>query len=391
MFKCMQANTVSLGLVALLSMAGCDDPLTEPMPTEPPSLAVAQAYTIRNCPTEADVVVSDEASLTAALLAAGPGKVIAIDGLIGISSDAVITSAGVTLTCASPGSGLYALPASTVNYLLRIVASGVTVDRLVLDAHGTGVGPFLSLRQQEVRMLHNMVTCGPQSCAFFIGGVRAEILDNYFEATGSATGVHLQAGVDGARVEGNAVVTTAPSGTVLFGGIRLLRGINVSVSHNVVVGPWQNSVALTNIRQSRVESNRVEGALRFGLTTEPRPQFPNTFFRDNTVRGNKMTGAGVAGILAVNACSNVFVGNNLGGNANDTGVLFSSTTGANTYIGNRIVVIDNGDFDCDGDAVADPNVITGASAILRGVARGPLVSAAVRPDERDATAGEPLF
>jgi nitrous oxidase accessory protein NosD len=306
------------------------------------------------------VVVSDEASLTAALFAADPGDVIAIDGLLGIASDAVIASEGVTLTCATPGSGLYALPARTVSYLLRVVASGVTVDRLVLDAHGAGLGPILARGgQEEVRILRNMVTCGPDSCAFFVGGVRAAILDNYFEAAGSATGVHLQAGVDGARVEGNTVVTTAPSGASLFGGIRLLRGVNVSVSHNVVIGPWQNSIALTNIRESRVESNRVEGALRFGLTTEPRPRFPNTFFRGNTVRSNKMTSAGVAGILALNACSNVFVGNNLGGNADDTGIIFSSTTGANTYVGNGSVVIDNGNFDCDGDGVPDPNVITG--------------------------------
>jgi hypothetical protein len=72
-----------------------------------------------------------------------------------------------------------------------------------------------------------------------------------------------------------------------------------------------------------------------------------------------MTSAGVAGILALNACSNVFVGNNLGGNADDTGIIFSSTTGANTYVGNGSVVIDNGNFDCDGDGVPDPNVITG--------------------------------
>jgi hypothetical protein len=64
-------------------------------------------------------------------------------------------------------------------------------------------------------------------------------------------------------------------------------------------------------------------------------------------------------------------------NADDLGAIFLETTGANTLVGNKNVVVDNGDFDCDGDGISDPNVITGNGAVLNGVNLGEIVSDAV--------------
>jgi len=35
-------------------------------------------------------------------------------------------------------------------------------------------------------------------------------------------------------------------------------------------------------------------------------------------------------------------------------------------VGNVTAVIDNGSFDCDGDGVPDPNIITGPGRVLHG-------------------------
>jgi len=48
------------------------------------------------------------------------------------------------------------------------------------------------------------------------------------------------------------------------------------------------------------------------------------------------------------------------------GAIFDGPTGANVLVGNVTVVIDNGSFDCDGDGVPDPNIITGPGRVLHG-------------------------
>jgi len=80
---------------------------------------------------------------------------------------------------------------------------------------------------------------------------------------------------------------------------------------------------------------------------------------NNTLRSNVVTSAGTGGVFAKLACGNAFVGNSLQGNAGNIGLLFDATTGANTLVGNGTIVIDNGAFDCNGDGVNDPNIITG--------------------------------
>src|SRR5438034_2971033 len=79
------------------------------------------------------VTVTDEASLVAAVGSAKPFEVIALNGFFPVSADVVITTPLVTLTCATPGSGIFAPQGSTVVFLLVVHAFGVTVDRLVLD------------------------------------------------------------------------------------------------------------------------------------------------------------------------------------------------------------------------------------------------------------------
>jgi len=109
--------------------------------------------------------------------------------------------------------------------------------------------------------------------------------------------------------------------------------------------------------------------------------------RDNTFRNNEVAGAGTAGILAQWACRNTFIGNSLEGNGRDPSVIFEATTGANVLVllGNKNLVIDNGNFDCDGDGVADPNTIAGPGRVRRGIAFSPPEDDAV-----DAATGKAL-
>ncbi len=85
-----------------------------------------------------------------------------------------------------------------------------------------------------------------------------------------------------------------------------------------------------------------------------------------------MTGAGQAGGFAPEACGNTFFGNNLNGNAGDVGLIFPAQSGANVLSGNQNVVIDDGAWDCDGDGVNDPNIITGKGKVLHGASLAPL-------------------
>src|SRR5437667_9527996 len=120
--------------------AGCQDPSAVPTATRPLCAAVAPAA----CPTPATVTVSDEAGLRAAIAAATPGTVIGIQGMIGLAQDDTIRTAGVTLTCATPGSGLFAVPGGSVTDMLTVDARKVSVDHLVLDASQAIDGPYVS-------------------------------------------------------------------------------------------------------------------------------------------------------------------------------------------------------------------------------------------------------
>jgi copper-binding protein NosD len=381
----------ALHAVALLTLAACQDRTVAPT-VDRPSFSTIPSIA---CPASPTFVVSDEASLRAALAAASPGAVIAIRGMIGIAADVFITTPNVTLTCASAGAGLFSL--STLLDALVLVdvgGSGVVVDGLVLDASavsasGIGVAYFAGdvfgpgLPVPNVRFTHNTVTCSPGGCTLLAGTSGAVISNNTFTSAGSLTGVHVQLGIDNldsVRIEGNTIVTTGPS-DFRFGGIRVVGARHVVIRDNTVTGPWANSLSLATLSTSTITSNQLSGAAIYGIGLTRNPRL-TTFVLSSTFSSNVVTGAASGGIFARKACGNVFVGNNLQGNGSNIGLIFPDTSGANIVVGNPNVVVDNGAYDCNGDGVNDPNIITGAGAVMRGVNLGQVVSDAVVSSNR---------
>ncbi len=386
--------------LVFMVFAGCHDQSTAPRVNQQiaqPSFSTSASF---SCPTTPTFTVSDEPSLRATLAAASPGAVIALRGTIGLAADLVIRTPNVTLTCAAPGAGLFALSTTVHNLVLVDVGgSGLAVEGLALDASGTAQSPLLGvvgfayiaedlsgpgLPVPNLRFAHNTVTCGA-GCAFFVGTPGAVISGNTFTAAAAFTGVHVQPGmgipgvdfVDNVRVQGNTMVATAPTGFIRFGAIRVFGGRGVVVTGNVVTGPWSNSLSVTFLKGSQVTGNHFAGAAAYGILLG-RPNGPPLIaLQDNVFNYNRATGAGKAGVFANQACNNVFVGNDLQGNVGNIGAIFAATTGANTLVGNGTIVIDNGAFDCDGDGVNDPNIITGAGAVLNGVNLGEVMSDAV--------------
>src|SRR5439155_1586336 len=230
-----------------------------------------------------------------------------------------------------------------------------------------------------VRFTHNTVTCSPGACIFLAGTSGAVVSNNTFTSPGSVTGVHVQLGVedlDSVRIEGNTVVATAPSTDFRFGGIRLVGARHAVVRDNIVTGPWANALRLASLSMSIVTENHLNGAAVYGIGLTRNP-FLTAFVLNSTFRSNVVTGAASGGVFARKACGNVFVGNNLQGNGSNIGLIFPDTSGANTVVGNPSVIVDNGAYDCNGDGVNDPNIITGAGAVMHGVNVGPAVSEAI--------------
>ena len=360
-------------VTTIASAAACREPTTGPATPGAPAFDISGAAA---CPTGATFIVTDEASLRAAISAATPGNVIALNGFFALTADVAITTPSVTLTCATPGSGLFAPPGFGGLWLLQVLAGGVTVDRLVLDGGQAPEGPYVAgtdgtlvFFADTARLTNNRVTCGSPNgeCAFLVGTRNAVVADNSFASAGSATGIHLQSGIDGSRVERNTIVTTAPSGGELLGGIRVRDGSDVVVADNIVQGPWGNSIATTNLAGSHFEHNRLTGATAYGV------RFGAVLMTHNAFQNNQITGAGSAAIFVQWACSNTFLGNNLEGNGRRPSAIFDATTGANVLVlvGAKNLVIDNGGgFDCDGDGVGDPNIIAGPGRVVHGVTVG---------------------
>ena len=363
--------------VLLVVAAGCQDQSAVPTAKRPSFAAAGPAA----CPTTATVTVSDEASLRSALAAATPGAVIAIQGMIGLTQDDTIRTAGVTVTCASPGSGLFAVAGGGAQDMLTVDARKVTIDHLVLDASQAADGPYLSENDgvtafaESTTFTNNTVTCPPNGvCAFVAGGIGAVVSDNRFQALGPFTGIQLQTNgavgeirIDGLRVERNTLVTTDPSTGPRQGAIRPFDVANAVIADNTAIGPWRAGVSATRLANDRISGNTIQGAAQFGIQTSPQAVLPllNTVFSNNRV-----SGAGIAGVFVRLACGNVFVGNNLQGNPGNVGLVFDVTSGANTYAGDRTVVVDNGAFDCNGDGTNDPNIISGPGMARHGLQLG---------------------
>jgi len=264
----MRVARVPAILVAIGGLAACSEP-SQPASPSQPSYALVASPTCVASPT---VIVSDEPGLTAALSGAHAGDVVAINGMIAVSSDVTISSS-ITLTCATPGSGLLVAPGATVSSLVRVLASFATVDGLVLDGSGAASDPYLALNDPgdidgdgvtgnatDVRLTNNMVTCSSGDCAFFFATTNAVVSGNEFQSAGSFTGLQLQGGIDGSRIEHNTIVASAPSTGADFGGVRVRDGSNVVVADNVVRGPWAHAIAARNLTGGSIVANRLEPA-----------------------------------------------------------------------------------------------------------------------------------
>jgi len=121
------------------SVTGCQDGSLAPGVRRMSGPSFDAATPSFTCPTNPTVTVSDEVALRAALSAAHPGDVIAINGTVAITADDTIFTDGVTITCATPGSGLVAMP--TVVDMLTIAARGDVVTGLTLDGTQAGDSP----------------------------------------------------------------------------------------------------------------------------------------------------------------------------------------------------------------------------------------------------------
>src|SRR5256885_16051688 len=95
--------------------AACQDQSAVPTATRPLFAAAGPP-----CPSTATVTVtvSDDAGLRAAIAAAAPGSVIAIQGMIGLTRDETFRTAGIRLTCATTGSGLFPVPGGAFTDML---------------------------------------------------------------------------------------------------------------------------------------------------------------------------------------------------------------------------------------------------------------------------------
>ena len=366
----------SLRFIAALLLGaavGCQNEGLSPAAVRPSFATGAASPTCAANPT---VTVSDDTTLRAALKAAHPGDVIAVSGTIEVTADDTIATDNVTLTCATPGSGLVARGLEVVD-MVTVTARGVAVDGLVLDGSRASDAPWFAFNDgetafaQDVRFTNNTVTCTLfGACAFVVGGTGAVVSDNQFQATDAFTGVHLQANgpdpnvvfpirIDGARIERNTIVALTPSVGVRFGAIRPFDADNIVIADNVISGPWRNGISTTRLSHSQIQRNQISGAVVDGIRTA---SFGGVLrgAAQNLFASNQVSGAGRAGIFADRACSNQFASNDLRGNAGDLGLFLTDTTGANVVAGvNNAVVIDNGAFDCDGDGRLDPNIITG--------------------------------
>jgi len=366
----------SLRFIAALLLGaavGCQNEGLSPAAVRPSFATGAASPTCAANPT---VTVSDDTTLRAALKAAHPGDVIAVSGTIEVTADDTIATDNITLTCASPGSGLVARGLEVVD-MVTVTARGVAVDGLVLDGSRAFDAPWFAFNDgetafaQDVRFTNNTVTCTLfGACAFVVGGTGAVVSDNQFQATDAFTGIHLQANgpdpnvvfpirIDGARIERNTIVALTPSVGVRFGAIRPFDADNIVIADNVISGPWRNGISTTRLSHSQIQRNQISGAVVDGIRTS---SFGGVLrgAAQNLFASNQVSGAGRAGIFADRACSNQFASNDLLGNAGDLGLFLTDTTGANVVAGvNNAVVIDNGAFDCDGDGRLDPNIITG--------------------------------
>ncbi|HEU4881910.1 MAG TPA: right-handed parallel beta-helix repeat-containing protein [Longimicrobium sp.] len=360
----MRSHTRATSLALLALLAACDQPVTPGARDAAPSLASAKA-----CAASPSVVVHTDPELRAALASASSGDVIAISGNIALDSVVTVATEGVTLTCAEPGAGLSFAPGNDFG-LLDLWVGYVTISGLVLDAE-YGFAPILAVTAGEpglphIRLTGNEIGCGYLFCIFAVSVPYLEITDNHFEGDETRFGIQIQGApvlqpgggyplMPGIVVSRN-VIENEEGYLGQYGGVRLRDGTGADITHNQILGSWSGGVVLTNVHDSRVEQNRIDGVLRDGidfvLISSPRITASGV-----SVKANQITNSARAGISVRGACWNTFQGNNVVDNP--VGARFEPTTGDNVYRGNHETVQDAGAFDCELDGDIDPNHISG--------------------------------
>ena len=377
---------------ALATMIACENPA----PPTGPNATIASDRAGGGCAKRPDFVVTDETSLVNALNAAKPGAVIAVSGFFGISTDVLILTDGITITCATPGSGLYALPGGGVYDIIEALANKTTADHLVLDATQALDGAFVAYVDNvtyfgnNARFTNNTVTCAPTfGCIDDLGGAEMVMSDNHFQADQPLVGIEIQSNVDvnnneifpvGVRVERNTLVATSAGPGANFGAIRPYAATKAVIANNEISGPWDHGISFKRGGSSKITGNQIRGVLQYGIRMATNGEVQ----RNDRFLANRIKGSGVAGIFVSYACGNLFANNDLRGNAGNIGIFFDVTSGANTVRGDDatgFLITDNGAFDCDGDGVNDPNIIKADDAVVHGgvvVAMIASPSAAVR-------------
>jgi hypothetical protein len=350
----------------------------------------AQSRSVCQTPT---IVVNDEASLHAAAASAQAGDVIGVHGVIQLAVGVELNTPDVTITCAEPGAGLaFAAAAAPDDALLWVLADRISVRGLFLDATKASWSIY-SFANDGQRSEFNTIRCGSQGCAFWVSSTNALVANN--SATMSipgASGFHFQTGIDGTRIEHNTIVATVDAGLNSFGGMRPRDGSNVTITDNVISGPWSNSISSVNLNDSDLSHNSLSDARRYGLAVNIAGQPQVVFSRGDRVVSNVVRNAGIAAFVARNACSNSFLGNAIAG-ITPLGFDLQATTGDNHIAGSSGVVIDAGAYDCDGDGVNDPNKVTGNATVVGASSVGSIagLTASAVSDAGSATASKSRF
>ncbi|HEU4881911.1 MAG TPA: NosD domain-containing protein [Longimicrobium sp.] len=368
----MRSHSPAPSLALLVLLAACaDQPAAPAARAAGPSLASAKA-----CAASPDFVVHTDPELRAALAAAQDGDVVAVSGNIAVDSVVIIDNEGVTLTCAEPEAGL-SFAEGYQYILLQPMGDRITISGLELDAE-YGYAAIYSLPDeddgyQDIRITGNEIECGYMFCLFAVAIQGTVITDNHWQGEDTRYGVHLQG------IPGSGLPTPAPDGgynlystdrTVIsrnvidtdggyvsiYGAIRVREGREVTITHNQISGDWSHGVALTNVYDSWVEQNRIDGTLRNGIEFAAIAA-NRVSVSGVSIKANQISNAGGVGIAVRGACYNTFQGNNLQNTS--VGAVFEPNTGANVYRGNSGVVQDAGAFDCDQDGDIDPNQISG--------------------------------
>lgn len=159
---------------------------------------------VQECASSPDFVVSNLTDLRAATRDAKPGDVIAIDGMITVRTREVTlkSTGGITLTCATSGSGLRAASDFERGTLLAPYQKNLTLSNLVLDTRSADnpiAHVIFALNQEDnpravaegLRIANNRFRCSSLSCVALQGVDNASIIGNEMRARSAQNAVRF--------------------------------------------------------------------------------------------------------------------------------------------------------------------------------------------------------